>query len=65
MYIKEIIDTRNEANKEIIKLLLEKIEQNSDIRFGQLLIALNIIPYDKQVFVEESVDILSKVKSKL
>ena len=65
MNIKEKIDSRQESNNEIIKILLDKIEKNPDIRFGQLLIDLNIIPYDKQVFVEESVDILSNMKSKL
>ena len=62
---KEKIDNRQEANKEIMKLLLDKIEKCPDIRFGQLLIFLNIIPYDQQAFVEESVDTLNKAKTKI
>ena len=62
--IKEKIVNRQEANREIIKYLSYKIEKYPDIRFGQLLVCLNIIP-DQLVFADESVDILSRVKSKL
>lgn len=53
------METRLEINKKILKRLEEVIEKYPDLRFGQLLIDMNIIKYDKfgrviDPFYEES-----------
>lgn len=61
---------RQEANIEILDILKNWVEQNPELRFGQILACANIIKYDysKQIvetvdpFFEESVDTLKNIK---
>ena len=52
--------TRLEANAEIIKILLEIMDKNPDLRFGQLLSNLEVVLEDP--FYEESEITLNRVK---
>jgi predicted transcriptional regulator len=58
--------TRLEANREIVKILSEQVENNPDMRFYQLLNSLdNIIQSPKDAFYEESKDTLEHIKKSL
>jgi hypothetical protein len=72
--IKEKIKNRQKANFELIRKLSELVIAYPDQRFGQILVNLNIIQYQrdpasfdvigiKDPFYEESVDILNRVNN--
>ena len=70
---KEKISKRYESNKTIMGLLEKFIEDQPNMRFGQILMALGIIEMEqdgpnkfsiKDPFYEESVDTLTKVYKK-
>lgn len=71
--IKEMISKRQEANLEILNKIGEMILNYPDLRFGQILVNLNIIEYQldptsfdiigiKDPFNEESVITLNRIK---
>ena len=61
---KEKIAKRQEANLEILGEIKKVVEQCPDWRFGQVLFNLGIVSYDSgDVFFDESVDILHRMKS--
>ena len=63
--VKEIenkLDNRQVANKHIIKILEEIVDNNSQLRFCQILSMLNL---DSDRFYEESVDTLEAIKNKV
>lgn len=71
--IKSKIDARQECNREIIKLLSDAVEKNPDLRFGQLLVCLDIVEgsFDEEhtyrlrdPFYEESADTWKRIKNK-
>ena len=73
--MKNKIEQRQTANKELISLLSEAVEKYPHLRFGQLLCAFNVVRQTSIVegndiiglktedpFYEESVDTLERVK---
>lgn len=71
--IKEMIDKRQEANVEILQMLGEAVMKYPDLRFGQILVNLGIIQYQrdpasfdiigiKDPFNEESVVTLNRMR---
>lgn len=71
--IKAKIDARQNSNREIMKILSDAIEKNPDLRFGQLLVCLDIVEGQfkeehiyriRDPFYEESVDTLDRIKNK-
>lgn len=70
--IKEMIDNRQKANIEILQMLGEAVMKYPDLRFGQILVNLGIIEYErntydetlitKDPFYEESVVTLNRMK---
>lgn len=70
--IKEMIDKRQEANVEILQMLGEAVMKYPDLRFGQILVNLGIIEYErntydeslitKDPFNEESVVTLNRIR---
>lgn len=52
--------TRNEANKEILKILSDIIENNKSLRFWQILSLIN--PKNEDLFNEESEITLKKIR---
>ena len=61
--------TRQEANREILKLLSEVVENQPDWRFGQILINMNVLTRCDFVkcmdpFYEESIKTLENMKGK-
>lgn len=63
--IKEMIQKRQDANRELLKMLSEYIEKFPEQRFGQILVNYGFIDENNDPFYEESVDTLNKCKSKL
>jgi hypothetical protein len=71
-HIVNMIDARQEANKELIKIISDIVEKNPDLRFGQILVALGIIEgtfvdgvyCTKDPFYEEPVITLERIKAK-
>lgn len=61
--IQNKIDKRQEANREIIKVLTEVVERCPDLRFGQILYAVNAIKQNEDPFYIESVDMLNRIKN--
>ena len=65
---KEKVKMRKEYNKKILEVLTKYIEENSEIRFGQALINLNILQNEKDKnvvfdpFSDESVDIYQRMR---
>lgn len=65
---KEKVKMRKEYNEKIFKVLTEYLEENPEIRFGQALINLNILQYEKDKnvvfdpFSDESVDIYQRMR---
>lgn len=65
------IPKRKESNKELLRILADIIEDNPDLRFGQILFNWQFIIGDNDngdikiidPFYEESVDTLKRVKS--
>ena len=70
--IQEMIKKRQEANREIVKLVSDVVDKYPDLRFGQILANLSIIEYDygadkvtpKDIFYEEPVITLNRIKNK-
>ena len=75
--IKEKINNRQIANKEIIAILSNMVEQFPDLRFGQILAITELLEYVpdsrpyihnvdiKDPFNEESVDMLVRMRDKM
>ena len=61
---------RQEANRKILEVISQKIEKYPDMRFGQLLVNLNIVQTDYEgrimdPFYKESVNILEDINNAL
>lgn len=73
----EMIDKRQEANREIINILSDMVERYPDLRFGQILAITECIEYIsdsrpyidtldvKDPFPEESVDMWIRMRDKM
>ena len=65
---KEKVKMRKEYNEKILKVLTKYLEENTEIRFGQALINLNILQNEKDKhvvfdpFSDESVDIYQRMR---
>ena len=65
---KEKVKMRKEYNEKILEVLTKYLEENSEIRFGQALINLNILQNEKDKnvvfdpFSDESVDIYQRMR---
>ena len=58
------VEKRFEANQKLLQHLEKCINENPDLRFGQILIGFDFISQDSQkTFYEESVDILKRVEN--
>lgn len=72
--IQQLIARRQQANVEILQMLGEAVMKYPDLRFGQILVNLGIIEYErntydetlitKDPFNEESVVTLNRMKNK-
>ena len=70
--IKEMIERRQDANLDILTIIEEAVMKYPDLRFGQILVNLGIIEYErcgdipttKDPFNEESVVTLNRIKKK-
>lgn len=70
--IKEMIERRQDANLDILTIIEEAVMKYPDLRFGQILVNLDIIEYElcgdipitKDPFNEESVITLNRIKKK-
>lgn len=60
--IQEKISHRQEANKELIQNLSAYVEMYPDLRFGQILEGFGFVVEDTDLFNEESVDTLERVR---
>lgn len=60
--IERKLDMRQDCNREIVKILKEIVDNNSALRFGQI---LSMLELDKDRFNEESVDTLKSIREKL
>lgn len=60
--IEKKLDVRQDCNREIVKILKEIVDNNSAMRFCQILSMLDL---DKDRFNEESIDTLKTIKEKL
>lgn len=58
----EKISHRQEANRELIQNLTAYVEKYPELRFGQILDGFGFIIQDIDLFNEESVDTLKRVK---
>ena len=58
----ETISHRQEANKELIENLAGYVEKYPDLRFGQILEDFGFVIEDTDLFNEESVDTLERVR---
>ena len=56
------LENRQAANKQILKIIEELVDNNSQLRFCQI---LTILGLDDDRFMEESVDTLEAIKSKV
>lgn len=74
--IKQKIPFRQDANREIIEILSDMVERYPDLRFGQILVNLDVIQYQrdptsfdvigiKDPFNEESVDMWIRMRDKM
>ena len=74
----EMIDKRQEANRDIIQHLTTLVDKYPELRFGQILAISNVIQYEhiscdsdqyfevvKDPFNEESVETLRRVNNKM
>lgn len=59
---KEKIAHRQEANRELIQSLSAYVELYPELRFGQILEGFGFVVQDTDLFNEESVDTLKRVK---
>lgn len=57
--IEKKMDLRQECNQEIVKILKDMVDNNSSLRFCQV---LSILGLDKDRFNEESVDTLKSIR---
>lgn len=58
------VEKRFEANQKLLQYLEKYVNENPDLRFGQILIGFDFISQDSQkTFYEESVDILKRVEN--
>ena len=57
--IEKKLDMRQDCNREIVKILKEIVDNNSALRFGQI---LSMLELDKYRFSEESVDTLKSIR---
>lgn len=57
--IEKKLDMRQDCNREIVKILKEIVDNNSALRFGQI---LSMLELDKDRFNEESVDTLKSIR---
>lgn len=60
--IEKKLDMRQDCNREIVKILKEIVDNNSALRFGQI---LSMLELDHDRFNEESVDTLKSIREKL
>ena len=58
----EKISHRQEANRELIQNLSAYVEMYPDLRFGQILEGFGFVVEDTDLFNEESVDTLERVR---
>lgn len=58
----EKISHRQEANRELIENLAGYVEKYPDLRFGQILEGFGFVIEDTDLFNEESVDTLERVR---
>ena len=77
MDIKQKIEQRQFANREIVKMLSDMVEKYPDLRFGQILAITEVIEYIpdsrpyidtvdiKDPFNEESVDMFVRMRDKM
>lgn len=56
------LENRQAANKQILKIIEELVDNNSQLRFCQILAILGL---DSDRFMEESVDTLEAIKNKV
>lgn len=56
------LENRQAANKQILKIIEELVDNNSQLRFCQI---LTILGLDSDRFMEESVDTLEAIKNKV
>ena len=56
------LENRQAANKHILKIIEELVDNNSQLRFCQI---LTILGLDDDRFMEESVDTLEAIKNKV
>jgi hypothetical protein len=56
------LENRQDANKQILKIIEELVDNNSQLRFCQI---LTILGLDDDRFMEESVDTLEAIKNKV
>lgn len=60
------VEERFEANQKLLRYLEKCINENPDLRFGQILVAFGFVSGDEQrIFYEEPIDVLEKVNKKL
>lgn len=57
--IEKKLDMRQDCNREIVKILKEIVDNNSALRFGQI---LSMLELDHDRFNEESVDTLKSIR---
>lgn len=60
--MQEKISHRQEANRELIQNLSAYVEMYPDLRFGQILEGFGFVVEDTDLFNEESVDTLERVR---
>ena len=60
--IKKKLDARQDCNQAIVKILKEIVDNNSSLRFCQI---LSMFDLDKDRFNEESIDTLEEIRTKL
>ena len=56
------LENRQAANKQILKIIEELVDNNSQLRFCQI---LTILGLDSDRFMEESADTLEAIKNKV
>ena len=56
------LENRQAANKQILKIIEELVDNNSQLRFCQI---LSILGLDSDRFMEESADTLEAIKNKV
>lgn len=62
---KELINKRQESNRKLVKIISEMIEEQPELRFGQILCILGIYHNNIDLFNDESKRMLDRVEVKL